>query len=47
MEQWVEMGEAPDRIIASHRTNGKIDRTRPLSPYPQVAKYLGTGSVDE
>jgi feruloyl esterase len=47
LERWVEQGQAPDRIVASHRTNGKIDRTRPLCPYPQVARYLGTGSIDE
>ena len=30
MEQWVEHGQAPARIVASHSTDGKIDRTRPL-----------------
>jgi feruloyl esterase len=47
LEQWVEHGKAPDEIIASHSTNGKIDRTRPLCPYPQVASYKGTGSTDQ
>jgi feruloyl esterase len=47
LEQWVEKGSAPDRIIASHLTGGKVDRTRPLCPYPQLAKYTGTGSPDE
>ena len=32
-------------IVASHSTNGKVDRTRPLCPYPQVARYTGTGSI--
>jgi feruloyl esterase len=41
LEQWVEKGQAPARITASHSTNGKIDRTRPLCPYPQVARYTG------
>jgi feruloyl esterase len=45
LEQWVEHGKAPDRIIASHSTNGIVDRTRPLCPYPQVAVYKGTGST--
>jgi feruloyl esterase len=45
--KWVEDGKAPDQVIASHSTNGKVDRTRPLCPYPQVAKYRGTGSSDE
>ena len=47
LEQWVEKGKAPDQIIASHSTAGKVDRTRPLCPYPQVAKYKGSGSIDD
>ena len=47
LEQWVEQGKAPDRIVASHSTNGAVDRTRPLCPYPQVAAYKGTGSIDD
>ena len=47
LEQWVEKGKAPDRIIATHATDGKVDRSRPLCPYPKVAKYKGTGSVDD
>ena len=47
LEQWVEQGRAPDRIIASHGTKGVVDRTRPLCPYPQVASYTGKGSLDD
>lgn len=47
LEQWVENGKAPDMIPASHATQGKVDRTRPLCPYPQVASYKGSGSIDE
>jgi len=47
LEQWVEQGKAPDQIIATHATGGKVDRARPLCPYPQVAKYKGTGSTDD
>jgi feruloyl esterase len=47
LEQWVEHGKAPDQILASHSTNGVVDRTRPLCPYPQVASYKGTGSIDD
>ena len=47
IEQWVEQGKAPDRIEASRVRDGKTDRTRPLCPYPQVAKYNGSGSTDE
>jgi feruloyl esterase len=44
---WVEKGKAPDRIVASHLTSGKADRTRPLCPYPQVATYKGSGTTDD
>ena len=45
--QWVEQGTAPDRLIGARMINGKTDRTRPLCPYPQVAKYKGSGSTDD
>jgi feruloyl esterase len=45
---WVEHGKAPDEIIASHtNADHQVDRTRPLCPYPQLAKYKGSGSIDE
>jgi feruloyl esterase len=47
MEQWVEKGKAPEQLIATHKTNGVADRTRPLCPYPQVARYKGSGSTDD
>ena len=47
LEQWVEQGQAPDRVMASHATKGKVDRTRPLCPYPQSAVYNGKGSTDD
>jgi feruloyl esterase len=47
MEQWVEQSKAPEQIIATHKTAGKVDRTRPLCPYPEVAHYKGIGSIDE
>jgi len=47
LEQWVEKGKAPEQIIASHSTSGKVDRTRPLCPFPQVAQYKGSGSIDD
>jgi hypothetical protein len=46
--RWVEEGTPPDKIMAEHRDgSGKVTRTRPLFPYPQVAKYKGSGSTDE
>ena len=47
LEAWVEQGKAPDFIVASHSTDGKLDRTRPLCPYPQVAVYQGRGSTND
>jgi feruloyl esterase len=44
IEQWVENGKALQRIVASRITNGVTLRTRPLCPYPQVARYKGTGT---
>jgi feruloyl esterase len=47
LEAWREQGKAPASIVATHSTNGKVDRTRPLCPYPQIARYKGTGSIDQ
>jgi feruloyl esterase len=47
LDRWVERGEAPDRLDASHETAGQIDRTRPLCAYPTVARYNGSGSIDD
>ena len=47
LDSWVEKGQLPQRIEASKITAGKLTRTRPLCPYPQVARYKGTGSIDE
>jgi hypothetical protein len=46
LEQWVEKGSAPSTIIASKFTNEDRQQaimTRPLCPYPQIAKYRGSG----
>ena len=47
LEKWVEQGKAPESLNASHSTGGNVDRTRPLCPYPQVARYKGAGSIDD
>jgi feruloyl esterase len=47
LDQWVEHGVAPEHINAAHLSAGKVDRTRPLCRYPQVARYKGSGSTDE
>lgn len=49
--RWVEEGVPPASINATKFNEGGpakgVNRTRPLCPYPQVAKYKGTGSTDE
>lgn len=47
IEQWVEEGKKPAQIVASHATRGQVDKTRPLCPYPQVAKYKGSGDTND
>jgi hypothetical protein len=43
---WVEKGKAPERILARQVMEGEVTRTRPLCPYPKVARYSGQGSID-
>ncbi len=47
LSEWVEKGNAPAVLQASKVANGKVVRTRPLCVYPLVARYKGSGSVDE
>ena len=47
LERWRESGAAPDEITAAHVTGTAVDRTRPLCPYPQVATYKGSGSIND
>ena len=47
MRRWIERGQAPAEVVASRVEHGKVVRTRPLCPYPQVATFKGSGSTDE
>jgi Tannase and feruloyl esterase len=51
LETWVEKGTPPSSIIAakfeSNDPDGKPKMTRPLCPYPQVAKYKGAGDPND
>ena len=52
LERWVEDGAAPEQIIATkykddQNVSSGVVRTRPLCPYPQVARWKGTGSTDD
>ena len=51
IDEWVEKGKAPDRLIAQKRAGAgaaaTVARSRPLCPYPQRAVYSGSGSTDD
>ena len=47
LDQWRDKGKAPDSILASRSTNGVVEKTRPLCPYPQTAQYKGTGDTND
>jgi feruloyl esterase len=47
LAQWFEKGQAPSQLLASHRANRVVDRTRPICAYPQVAAYKGAASIDD
>jgi feruloyl esterase len=43
LENWVEKGQPPDVMIASRLANGTVERSRPIYPYPLLARYTGQG----
>lgn len=56
IDQWVETGSPPNRIVATKYDNdmfrligmpAKPARTRPLCAWPQSAHYSGSGSTDD
>jgi hypothetical protein len=51
LEQWVEHGIAPDRIVSTKFVNDNpasgVALTRPLCPYPQVALWTGIGDTND
>ena len=47
LENWVEKGVAPDSIIASHSENAAVSRTMPLCKFPEMAKYKGSGDIND
>lgn len=44
---WVEKGVAPSRLVATMYGDDSVVRTRPVYPYPTVARYDGSGSTDD
>jgi feruloyl esterase len=47
LDRWREAGTAPDRIEAARVTDGRVEMTRPLCPYPQIARHTGSGSTND
>jgi feruloyl esterase len=47
LERWRENGTAPDRIDAARIGNNRIEVSRPLCAYPQVAVYNGKGTTND
>jgi hypothetical protein len=51
LEQWVEQGIAPERIVATKYVNDDVTQgikmQRPLCPYPEVAVYKRSGSTND
>ena len=44
---WVELGKAPDMIVAARMEEGVPKMTRPLCPYPETARYKGLGNPND
>jgi feruloyl esterase len=51
LEKWVEKGIAPNVIVAAKNEGADSSKgakmTRPLCPYPQVARYKGNGDTND
>jgi feruloyl esterase len=51
LEQWVEKNTPPGDITATKYIDNVaakgVQMTRPLCPYPQIAKYKGTGDTND
>jgi feruloyl esterase len=48
--QWRETGTHPDRVVVQYLTSptdSTVAKTRPVFPYPAIARYTGIGSKDD
>ncbi|PCJ23069.1 MAG: hypothetical protein COA96_12780 [SAR86 cluster bacterium] len=43
---WVESGNAPSTLTATHSTDGTVDNERPLCTFPQQARYIGPAGTE-
>jgi feruloyl esterase len=46
IQDWVENGVAPERVIMSKKEDNKIVMTRPVFAFPKVAVYGGSGDTN-
>jgi feruloyl esterase len=53
LDRWVTQGVAPDKLIGTGKTgadpksgSGGVPLTRPLCPYPKLARYKGQGDTN-
>ena len=46
IQDWVEKGVGPERVIVSKIEKGEVVMTRPVFPYPRKAVYSGAGDPD-
>jgi feruloyl esterase len=47
LERWREAGDAPATLTATRTMGNRVDMTRLLCTYPQVATYKGVGSTND
>ncbi len=48
LERWVEQGVPPESIVMTKTDEaGRTEWTRPVCVYPEVAKYQGTGDIQD
>jgi feruloyl esterase len=47
LEAWVEHGKAPEAIAATTKPDSPTPHSLPLCPYPQQARYSGSGALGD
>jgi feruloyl esterase len=48
IDRWVAASKAPEQLVAAKfDKQGRRERTRPICAWPKVARYRGTGSMDQ
>ncbi|WP_380871655.1 hypothetical protein ACFB49_26120 [Sphingomonas sp. DBB INV C78] len=51
LEDWVERGVAPTQIVAAKHSGDDpskpVERTMPICPYPAMARYTGSGNLND